>query len=738
MRIHSILSAGRHAPGLLACGVLIVGATVPAVAEQRFQTIEEVIVTAQKRSESVGDVPIAMAVLGSDELGFKGIRSAQDLQIEVPGLRSGTHAGTTQVSIRGIGLGLFYGPAQPGVAQYIDGAYLPRATSGNLLQTDLERIEVLKGPQGTLYGRNSTGGAINYITRAPTEELEGTFSLGYGSYDEWRGSAALSGAVTDRLSLRGAISVVDRTEGQMDRVLNGLSSREVDPMQDISARLRGSYAFSDRVTIDTTLFFSQSQGGNYLQNTTAYSDLAISQQPILGTAINSTRPFRIGQTPGRYEKDAYGAVLTVTGDLTDTLSLRSVTSLSRTKMTLTVDIDASEIEFLTGAHEDESTFFSQELNLSGSNGGFDWITGLYYSFDQLEGAFWDDFPNGFNGGIFEIFDGGQLKFRWEPEMTSYAVFFDTTYEISDRLQAFGGLRYSVDEYAMETFNTMNNVSFFGGPVADVAVNCGPQTFREDFEKLSSRIGLRYDTSDTGIVYGSWSTSYKPGGFEFTACGDPFDEETITSFEIGYKGTLLDGLASINLAAFYYDYSDYQLYSTQGLAALTSNADSAEVYGLEFDGSYLVTDALKLTAAVALLRARWDEFSNFDPLNPDAGTQDVSDEPLPFSPDWTANLGLEYRGRIPNADVLVRGEYYLSADYNLREFGARLDAQKEFEIINAYVEIDFDSSNYRLRLWGRNLTDEAYITTMNSHGLSGTRAVTYGDRRMVGIDFTYDL
>ncbi|MDB5541867.1 MAG: hypothetical protein JWQ89_3594 [Devosia sp.] len=699
-------------------------------------TVGEVVVTAERRTQSLIDVPASISAIGSTTLAERAIQSTQDLESQVPGLRVGSQAGTTQVAIRGIGLSILYGPAQPSIAQYIDGVYLSRPTFGDLATADLARVEVLRGPQGTLYGRNASGGAINYITNAPTNTFEGRAEVGYATYDQVRAEAVVSGPINDRLRGRAVVLYSDRQDGFQDNLLPGAS--EVDPTRSFAGRARLSYDVSDTATLDVSAYAATGRGGEYGQNTAAIPPSYIVGNPSLDGGINSLEPHKLAIQTGRFVRDATGLAVTLRVKAGPG-ELKSISSFDRNRLRTGFDIDSTSVDAIYLNRFERSKVFSQELSYSANIGATDLVVGAYYAHDQLFGALNDQFNGGFNAGTFLLHPGGWLDYYYFPTQQSYAAFVDINQHVTPRLKLIAGIRYSKDDIKFR-----QSGDFRGGltllPLTSPPTviggldTCVDKHTSISFDAITPRLGAQYELAERQNLYATWSKGYKPGGVDWTSCGSTFDSEKLTSWEAGYKARFFDGRMTFNLSGFYYDYRNYQIYQTTGLIALESNAPKATVKGFEADAAFDVTDNLRLDGSVAGLKARWRQFSDSDTLEPTPVLQNLKGQPLPFSPDWSGQVGVQYREDFSlGGHILVRAEYYRSSRVNFRQFGNKADSQPAYGIFNAYATWNDPSDRYYARLWAKNLADKDYFVTMNSIAPTGNRQVTWGPRRQVGLD-----
>lgn len=692
-----------------------------AQAEDDFTDLGEVVVTAQKRAENVQDVPAALTAVSASTLQERGISSPTDLQFVVPSMQAGKLQGQTAYTIRGVGLN----QGSPGVAIHVDGVYQPRPSMGNLAQVDIERVEVLRGPQGTLYGRNANGGAINFVTKAPTGEFGGYILGSYASYDETRLQGVVNAPFGDRIRSRLVFDRWEREEGFVKNVIPG--GQDVDKGQTLSARLRVEADLHDDLRLDLAVTGLHGEGpSSYFTLYDIPSAGATARNPYLANATVPLAPRRIAANdPISAQRDYASGAATLTWDLGD-FELKAISAYQRLADHELRDDDAINLSAFPSERYARSRTFTQELNLGGEIGPVTAVVGAFYMRDHAFDTLHYQFPL----GISPLPPGSLLEHNSLRTLTrSRAVFGDATWRLSERLRLLGGVRFSKDKISQLQYSRL---AFGPTPPID---SCPLRTNEVTYTSTTPRVGAQYDVSDDSNVYATYSRGFKSGGWNLYACANGFAPEKLTAYEAGWKNRFLDRTLILNASAFYYDYTDLQLSQVVGLARLIKNAAAAKVKGVEIESVWMPDPHWTLNANAAFLSAKFTDFVNVDSLSPELGPQDVSGNHLSNSPEFSTNLGVAYRtdplsfgGRLTaRADVSYRSKVYF------REFNNPQDTQDAYAIVNAALIWDSPDETYRVRLFATNLFGEDYIVQMDSSDNFGSRYVSWGAPRQVGVE-----
>jgi iron complex outermembrane receptor protein len=654
---------------------------------------EPVIVTAQKREQSIYEVPVAISAFNADTIERQGITDLTDIGKFVPNLNvtgfSAGHTSSANPFIRGIGLQDHLITTDPGVGVYVDGVYLGRQVGQNWSLANIERVEVLRGPQGTLYGRNSIGGAINIITRKPGEE-GGKVSLTAGS----RGRLNAEGYANVRLSDQVAVSFTgafQRRDGLGDFLMLDNPRKEVGELQDISARVALLWEPTDRLS------FLLTADGNEGDNGLRPYDTLIDELPNgavfqAGYRNSDGAADPYDNNTGQSEQiavtnEAKGVSLTMDFKANDNLNVRLIASDRSSEYSSGLDDDGFFDDFLTFPEDGEADQTSFELQFSGELGAWDYVAGLYH-FEEDGGN--TQFPYTFNGG------GGGFFFLGQ-DMDSQAAYANVGYNVSDALRIAAGVRHTRDD------KTARTILIPG--VLD-------ETQSRDWSETSWDVSASYKFSDRMTVYGAIQNGYQSGqfpprpfclfGWFFGVPPAPYcflanDNVTAQNYEIGLKGQPFDNL-EMSIAVFYTDYTDlpYQVSTTAGAGFNTTNIIVDQVsQGLEWEGTWVVTDNFRLHSTLGYIDA------DVKGANPTTVA--------PLTPELTASVSPEFTIPAGNGEVTLR------ADYSFRDkmFGEPSSLPGRFTSIDSREIINFDISyrptdgDWTVAAYGRNVTDERY-------------------------------
>ena len=695
-----------------------------AGSEDSAQQLDEVTVTARRRSESIQEVPVAVSAFSSEDLKDIQASNIDGLQGSVPNLnivQGRGSASSVNAFIRGIGQPDALQTFDPGVGMYVDDVYFSRIQGALFGLHDVERVEVLRGPQGTLYGKNSTGGAIKLVTRRPIggmPEADVEFTAGnYGRLEgRFYGALPFSDTAGASIALAGT-----RNDGF---VRDPLTDKRYNDDDTRALRFKLAGDPSDRVSWDFSLDYTRQDNALSLGNPEAplvQIDLAtLAATPLLIPTgqeydYRSSTSFHDGQGQ---ELKHWGARFGFDLDINDAWLFRSITSHRQLETDNYIDIDASEFELgdVLVAFDQKQT--SQEFQFQFDNGGnLQGVFGLYYLKEDVpshQEAYGDD--------IF-TFAGAPLDFLRtiddDLSTTSYAAFAHTSWQFAPGWTLSTGLRYTSEEK-----DYWRTTSTFWSPVL-AALN--ETVAFEDKKKWSAwtpSISLEKTFSEQMMGYVSANRGFKSGGFngransalETTAA--MFDPEFVWTYEIGLKMNSVDRRLLGNIAAFHSDYKDFQARVSEVLnpdsptptfSFPVLNAASMTIKGVEFEGTALIGSGTRLSAQIGWMDAKYDEFADLrttDPANP--AYNPALHAHVPFSPDWTARLAASQSFYTANgaaftlgADVSYRGETWLSVD------NRDVLSQDDYTLVGLFGVYDSADSKWQLRAGVRNLTDEVY-------------------------------
>ncbi len=687
--------------------------------------LQEIVVTAQKRAENLQDTPIAISAITGTALEQLNLLNVAAIATQSPSLAYSEAGGEAQIYIRGIGSNIFSVGVDQSVATHIDGVYIGRANMGLTQFLDVERVEILRGPQGTLYGRNATGGAINVISRQPTDDVEGYASLLFGSFERREIKAALSGPLgggwSARLALRGA-----KDDGYTED-LDPRGSNEIDDT-DLQA-IRGTLRWSnDAVTASLSADYSEFTNGN----TSIYPLDNVGLAETLGAVptgdIHKTR----NNTPSFHDWQTGGVTLNLDWKINDALTLSSVTGYREWDSDFLFNTDGTEIEVTRSTFIYSSSQVSTELRLVGEQTWGNWIVGAYYLDEDKFGglglvrnSFFPANPAAPLSFIFQADGGG----------TASALFAQSTWDLTDRWALTAGVRYSEEEKddLLRQSTLAPDVELLGlftrRPIP-AATAASTRNVERKWTAWTPKLGIDWRPADHQLYYLSYSKGFKSGGFnDLSVINPPFDPEYVKSYEIGAKTEWLDRRLRLNASAFHYDYTNLQVSVFASLGAITTtfttNAAEATVQGLELELQARPVRNLDLAASISWLDATYDSFITPYGTCPDANAAldprcagVVSGRPRPIdaagnrlnnAPEWKGTLSAGYGidlasgGRVSLfAQVSHQGRvFFLPANTDVM-------SQRAYTLVDARVAYTTENGALELAAFGKNLGDEEYF------------------------------
>jgi iron complex outermembrane receptor protein len=725
---------------------LLAGATaslaLPALAQEaqpradQGVTVEDVVVTAQRRSERLQDVPISITALSSEALDRSGVTSTQDLARVTPGLSFPVNGGYIQPTIRGISSeGSNIGDSS-NVALYVDGVYQPAQASQLMDLPDVEHVEVLKGPQGTLYGQNAMGGAVIINTLAPSFTPTGKLSASYGDYNDVNLRGFVSGPlVGDAIAASLSASYQNRDGFRHDLVHGGhdkgLRSKQV--------RAKLLFQPSDDAKVTATAYWTK-RGDTGLYAGQPFENNS------LGYLLNPGAPKPRGPKDtvigalGDDQFETWGASVRGEFDV-GAGTINSITGYTNAHIKNYADVDYSPVNIAVAAPVlQKQHSFTQELNfVSRKMGGWQLTTGLFF----LSGE------DAFLPSQFVLSLGGlPTTAPAPPAATSlalqsmgtlkkevYAAYAEVSYDLTDKLVVSAGGRYSYEKQT--ALSNANGGNVVGSPIYTLSQTETP--FSPDhFKKFTPRVTARYALDADSNVYATYSKGFKSGlvsTLDFTS--PPVKPEDLTAVEVGYKGRPLPGV-SLNVAAFHYDYKNKQVAHYEAPNYIYQNAASARVKGLEADLSWAATHELTLSATGSYLDAKYKRFAGAASTvrNPATGFGDLN---VPIdasglrmirSPKFTGTLAADYQVETAAGEFGAFASLYYNDGFKW-DVAGRI-RQKSYTTVDG--ELSFAPAamqNLRLVVWGRNLTDEdvlqSVLTSDFGDGVSYAAPRTFGVR-----------
>ncbi len=649
--------------------------------------VDVIIVTAEKRAVSSQRIPISMAAFSAQSLERSVIEDIYDIGLLTPGVIVNKEI-VGKIYIRGIGTENLTIGGDPGVSVHADGAYIARTSSANFDLHDVERVEVLRGPQGTLYGRNATGGSINIISKAPTEEFYARGEFQYGNFDRTRFSGVISGPLSGKVQARLSLVKSDRS-GYTDNLFTGQS---LDSEDVTLGRLRLRVTPSDAVTIDLIGDFSTDDS-----RPAPFKQLEFS--PLFEGLNGAFDPDDLRdvsqESPVEESQDQYGLTSTINWVLPN-VTVTSVTSYRNVDFFAAFDGDAVDITFQNFSDDSSSEQFTQEIRLTSNNDkAFNWILGGYYFHDDGDQTIFIPIP-GFGFDILHIAD---------IKTDAFAVFGQGTYKVTDKLHLTAGLRYNTEDKKANQFTDFG----FIPPLN--------QALKEDSNALTPRFALEYFSSDNTLMYVSATRGFKSGGFTFNGFQGNFDPEFVWAYESGIKTKFADDRVQANLSAFYYDYTDLQVSKLQNNAGVITNAADATVWGGEFELVTRPNAFFEFNAGLSYLNAEFDNFLTEDPSNPGLGTINLGGNRLTRSPKFSANLGAQIERPVSSwGTAAFRVDYQYQSKSFFTAFNRDLSAQKAFSLVNLRLSLQNDDENWRIAGFVKNIFDKTYFLNILESGV----------------------
>jgi iron complex outermembrane receptor protein len=730
------------------------------------QMLEEVIVTATKRAVGMQDVPIALSVMSGAKIAEAGITNLEDMAVFMPNVHIAEGSSSDSIFIRGIGSGINFGFEQS-VGTFIDGVYFGRAQASRSSFLDIERVEVLKGSQSTLFGKNTIAGAISITTAKPTDEFEGSIQLAVEpEFGGQRATLTLSGPITDNFGARLVIQD-EQSDGWMDN--NFINEDEQQKDNQV-----GRLVLAWQPTDDLDIGFKYESG----ESDTTGTNETISVATPSAAAFYTTADANFAQNSGfGYDKSegTFGSprrgeafhdsdwdisTLTVEWAIGEH-TLKSITGYVDYSFDTTRDSDYSAINGIARHRQEEHKQFTQEFLLtSPESDSFEYLAGLYYQDEELAHERQTDvsLSNFLTAGVplpsagliaTGATDGtGNNSFNQDSQTIS--AFFQGTFHLSDTLRIIAGVRYSEDEKEFDKSATVAEL-FATGPVdpfrtfvyADVLRLTRAHDFRDGTavvfdnasptktstsalnterkeDHVTGDLTVQWDFSDETMLYAKYGNGYKAGGFDednaqANLLAQEYEDETSESIELGAKMDLWEGRGRLNVAVFHSEFEDVQVSTFDGTAGfVVGNAAESEVDGIELDGMFAVSDEITIYGALAFLDAKYKSFEDaactanqaIASADRNGCVQDLGGERLQFAADMSANFGITYNTEITDSLELGLGADVMYTD----DFDTAADAdivleQEAYTKVNARISLGDIDGTWSVALLGKNLTDK---------------------------------
>ena len=772
---------------------------VSVSASQSYAAIEEIIVTANKRAENINDIGLSIAAISGSRLQEQKLTSLEDISTMVPGLVYSPSATNTPIlTLRGVGFNESSLGVYPAVSVYVDEAPLPFPVMASHSAYDLERVEVLKGPQGVLFGQNSTGGAINYIAAKPTEELTYGADVSYGRFNKIETNGFISGGLTDQLRTRLAVQSVNSDDWQKSASRNEENGEE----QYTAARLLFDYDLNENATLSLNL-------NGWQDKSDPQAPQFIAANPKTPTAANAAAQFAAPLTAEKARAADWSPSMTPASDrefwqlalrgdfnITENTILTAMMSHSDFKQNQVTDGDGLPLilsDISSNFGEIDSTIAEVRLD-SRPDSGIRWLVGANYeqsnTSEDMRFAFLNNTSS--RPATFYVNSSGSLV---NQDIESYAVFANIDFDVTEDLVFKLGARYTdttidADSCVYDPGNNPNGIdngsgfnsadlwNFLGANLLGVGVPFTPvggypDCFSLNYQGVpgdlfvdslgedntSWRMGLEYNL-DNALLYGILSKGYKAGSYPVLPGAnwdqlEPVTQESVLAYELGVKSQLMEDRVQLNASVFHYKYDDKQvrgkiLVPVFGPLETLVNVDKSTITGAEMDMVAYLSDEFTLRAAITYIDSEVDKYEGYDVFGI---IQDFSGEPIPFTPELTYSLDADYRKNLASGGILFMGlnvngqsksdSVFGAGNITLRAAdianGATSIRENFYEIesfatLNARFGYESADQHWKFMLWGKNITDKYYYTTVISGSDSTSRFA--GRPRTYGITVSY--
>ena len=691
-------------------GWLLVGLH-PAQAAEAPDQLAEVVVTATKTGATkLQQTPIAMSAITTAQIDQTGLHDVRDLATMTPNLVIAENSGLAQIYIRGIGSNNVFAGSDPSSTLQIDGVYIARPAAVFYDFLDVDRIEVLRGPQGTLYGRNSVGGTINIISRLPTNTFESKAEATYGNFNAYGGEAYVSGPlIKDRLmaslSLNGS-----QHDGYFKNIVPGSNDYGADRSWGIRGQLRATP--TDALEIIVRADYAAASGA-----------LATNQVPlqpfdaVTDKVLNDAHKVAL-DTPGSSNRSVDGVSAEINYTVSPALVFKSLTAYRDSKFIGKLDADATDQHLNETDLDERQHQFSEELNLSGHAAGFHYVFGLYYIDEHIH----------LDTTAFNFLAGIAPRITPVVKTRAYAVYGQASYDVTSQLTLTAGVRYTKETKDFdEDFNITPvgmTMSVPGFPVIYSRVG--------NYDAVTPKFGIEYRPVQDVMFYASVTRGFKSGGFNFASLNPTqgYNPEYLWSYEGGVKSEFFDHRLRLNADGFYYDYTDLQVqaFIAPGVVDIT-NAANATVKGVELEALARPATGLEVGASATWLDATYKTF----PAAPvGLTTVNASGNFLNTAPEWAYNVFADYTVPVATGHGFARIEYSWKSRQFFTPANDDIETQGAYGLLNASIGWRSPGDHWQVIVFGRNLTDQGYLVSTGSY--TAVPAGTPGDPRTFGIRF----
>ena len=673
-------------------------------------SLQEVVVVARKRAENLQDVPVSITALSASDLANAKIDRVNDLIAVVPNMtQDGAGDALGAYGLRGVVSATRNIGFDSGLGIYVDGVLVVRPNAGDQELPDVSSVEVLRGPQGTLFGRNTTAGAINIITRQPSQTPTGDFKATLGNFNDREFSGYLSGPLKEEI-LAGKISVYDnQRDGYIRNEFDGKHYNGID-----HKGVRGSLLFTpdEDLSLTWTANYERNRdialyGGGPANNTTG---------AFAGLPGYTGNPYLVDvNNPSFQNRDAWGTNMKAVWKLNERLQITSITAYGWLKTDFQDDDDArpllgSNSHFIDAAHQ-----VTQEIRLESSKTEkYDYLLGVYY-LNQKATANRDT--------TVLVPTGSDITSNSGLDTDAYAVFASGNWRPAERLSIGGGVRYNSERKALQFEQTNTSVIPLPDLTADLTNN---------FTAVTGNISATFNITDTVNVYANVSRGFKSGGFNPDIVGDTnisFGPEHVTAYEIGAKSEFLDRRVRLNAALFYSDFSDLQVSQLVGVAFQIRNAAGAHIKGGELELEAAPIRGLTANVGVGYTDATFTQFNNC------AAGVNCNGYTLPFVPKLTVNAAIQYQYPIGQDSVITRLDYSYKASTFAEATDDPTGYVNSYGLANGRLGYEFSGGRYGVYLWTKNIFDKVYKQYSWFYAPFAQREFLYAIPRTYGVELS---
>jgi len=713
----------------------------------------EVVVTAARREQSLQDVPIAVTALTAERLADAGVNEFQELESQVPSLEveANTNPFTTSLRIRGMGNLANIPNFEPAVGLFVDGAYRSRSgvAMGDLL--DVERIEVLRGPQSVLYPKNVTAGVVSVITQRPTDKFSAWGAASIGNLDYQQLQAGINGALGDGVRGR-LVAVTSDRDGGFEDIVNGTKS---GGFSRTAARGQLEFDIGDRARLWLVAGYADKQGDccspDVLPGAASKNFLKVLKRPVDTDPLNRKTAY---SDPSQFDGEQYDLLAEFRYEF-DWGVLTSTTSLDHFEVLSQFDAEQSALTAAVFIDRQESDAFGQEFRLTSTGDGpISWMTGAYfYDNDFTRGSLSPDEPMLVLGADIVPLPlpgaaGDQSSFQSINDTRHWSVFGQADWQVTDRTRLSAGVRYIDETKSIDARSTMKIAAVPSFAMTTTVPT--PIVAERSSDGIAWNLNALFDVTENSTAYISVADGYKAGGYNgdwdatgtLTVAKREFDDETALSIEAGLKSRFWSDQATLNMSVFRSEFDDFQNASFLGANFLIRNAEKVITQGVELDGSVRPREWVTFDYALTYLNAEYDEFTQGacyfgrTPTNAVEKTCDLSGETMPNAPTWRSNLGVQFEKALGTGKMFFRTDWAYSSDQIV---DTALDPRAEQGAYNLWsARLGWRNQRYGVTLWGENLTDETVVVAAGPQtifgGLDGGMQFFLNDPRTYGITF----